>query len=292
MAKVPVLQIDQFHSDENSNRLYANDLKSHLKEHDFITKSHKHNFYLLVLFTHGSGWHQIDFETYSVKPSSIFVLKPGQVHNWNLSKDIQGYIFFHTKEFFDTIIDHHPTYENPFYARLDGSSHLELLNPQAKVVTAIFKDLLEEYKGTNALRYRKMCVLLDLFYIEMTRIIEPSSHLLEYANAYSSKMKKFEFLLEEAYKVSKAPSFYADKLNISARHLNRICQEGRGKSATELIQDRVILEARRLLVHGSPSVSEVSIELGFEDPSYFSRVFKNKTGESPSQFALKYQSAI
>ena len=84
MKKLPVYQIKKFNCHSDENDLYFNDFKSHLIDHDFIENSHSHNFYLLVLFTKGSGFHTIDFDTYEIQPNSLFVLKPGQVHSWQL----------------------------------------------------------------------------------------------------------------------------------------------------------------------------------------------------------------
>lgn len=70
-------------------------MKGHLKSsHKHIEKPHRHDFYVTVLFTHGSGVHEIDFQSYDVQPGSLFFLSPGQIHSWELSDDTEGYIFF------------------------------------------------------------------------------------------------------------------------------------------------------------------------------------------------------
>ncbi|MNY54020.1 HTH-type transcriptional activator Btr [compost metagenome] len=90
--------------------------------------------------------------------------------------------------------------------------------------------------------------------------------------------------MEQHFKENKSPSFYADKLNITLKHLNRICNEILQKTATEVIMDRVILEIKRMLTDKQLAVNEVASAVGYDDYSYFSRVFKKQTGFSPTAF--------
>ena len=77
---------------------YVNTISSHLKtSHLHINKPHKHDFFAAFLFTKGSGKHEIDFNSYEVKPGAVFLLSPGQTHNWQLSGDAEGIIFFHSQ---------------------------------------------------------------------------------------------------------------------------------------------------------------------------------------------------
>jgi AraC-like DNA-binding protein len=93
-----------------------------------------------------------------------------------------------------------------------------------------------------------------------------------------------EQLLEQHYKTEKSPSFYADNMNITLKHLNRICKETLNQTVTEIITNRVILETKRLLINPIKSVNQIADELGFEDYSYFTRLFKKKTEITPSEF--------
>jgi len=77
-------------------------------------------------------------------------------------------------------------------------------------------------------------------------------------------------------------------MNISDKHLNRMTKETLNKTISELIFERIILEAKRMILFSKYSVSEISIELGYIDTSYFSRLFKNKTGQTPLEFLDKY----
>src|ERR1700741_4514334 len=98
---LPVYNIEDFIFSQDEKNFYSSTIKNHLKKHDFIHLPHKHDFFLTLLFTRGRGVHEIDFIKHEVKPGSIFMMAPGQVHDWNLSDDTEGYVFFHTRDFYD-----------------------------------------------------------------------------------------------------------------------------------------------------------------------------------------------
>jgi AraC-like DNA-binding protein len=86
--------------------------------------------------------------------------------------------------------------------------------------------------------------------------------------------------------------FYADKLNMSARNLNLISQSVFGKSITEIIETRKLIEARKLLLNSEKTVSEIGYQLGYNEKSYFSRVFHKKTGTTPTGFRKRIHGVI
>lgn len=91
-------------------------------------------------------------------------------------------------------------------------------------------------------------------------------------------------ILQYNYKRTEGVQFYADKLNTSIRNLNLICSSVFGKSVSDIIETRKLIEARQLLLNTSLTVSEIGYELGYNDKSYFTRVFKRRTGLTPSEF--------
>nr|WP_305051013.1 AraC family ligand binding domain-containing protein [Elizabethkingia bruuniana] len=95
MDSISVLHMGLFQENNASSGFYFNTMKGHLKSsHKHIEKPHRHDFYVTVLFTQGSGVHEIDFQSYDVQAGSLFFLSPGQIHSWELSDDTDGYIFF------------------------------------------------------------------------------------------------------------------------------------------------------------------------------------------------------
>ncbi len=101
---------------------------------------------------------------------------------------------------------------------------------------------------------------------------------------------QFLALIEAHYKISVGVAFYAEKLNISTRHLNRLCQISFGYNSTAIVENRRLTEARRLLLETDKTVAEIGFELGYNEKSYFSRVFHRKTGITPTAFRQKQAS--
>lgn len=282
MKKLPVYQIKKFNCHSDENDLYFNDFKSHLIDHDFIENSHSHNFYLLVLFTKGSGFHTVDFDTYEIQPNSLFVLKPGQVHSWQLSEDIGGYIAFYSQEVYNVYFGSKQIDEYSFYRDLKNSPEIILNDFQTKEISNYFDLILEENNRNEFKKIDKLLNLLDVIHIEIARIYESlQDHNL---HPYNLKIKELEELVNQYFKTEKLPSFYSDKMNMSLKHLNRICKNILNITLTEFIYNKIILESKRLLSTNTMTIGEVANELGFENYSYFTKVFKKYTNLTPKGF--------
>ena len=282
MEKLPVYQIKKFNCHSEENDLYFNDFKSHLIDHDFIENSHSHNFYLLMLFTNGTGLHTVDFNTYAIQPNSLFVLKPGQIHSWQLSEDIDGYIAFYSQEVYNVYFGSKQIDEYFFYRDLKNSPEMILSEFQTKEISNYFNLLLEENSKNEFKKLDKLLNLLDVIHIELARIYES---LQEHnSHPYNLKIKELEQLVHQYFKSEKLPSFYADKMNMSLKHLNRICKNVLNVTLTEFIYSKIILESKRLLSANTMTIGEVANELGFENYSYFTKVFKKHTNLTPKGF--------
>ena len=95
-------------------------------------------------------------------------------------------------------------------------------------------------------------------------------------------------MINQYFYTEKLPSFYADKLNITTKHLNRVVKQTLNKTTSQLISDRLLLEAKRLIVHSNNNLAQVANTLEFSDYAYFSKFFKSKTGITPLAFKKKY----
>lgn len=291
MKSFTVLDIQEFGSNEKRKEIYANTVENHLiAGHKNILKPHKHNFFLTVLFTHGSGTHEIDFVKYNVNPGSLFFLNPGQMHHWELSADIRGFILFHTQSYYDIHYTKNRVNSFPFFYSVKNSPALYLKSPDSDYLKSFFEQIYIETQSDNLLKSNKIVSLIDLIYIESTRhYIRKNEMEVIPQNSYTLKFQEFEALVDKHYKTEKTPSQYADWLNISPKHLNRITQNMIGKTTTDIILDRVFLEAKREIIAQKLSFSQIADDLGYEDYAYFSRLFRKKCGETPSSFIKKYR---
>lgn len=285
MKKYPIYSVQNFNCNDIHREFYVNTFKEHLKSHSFVEEPHRHDSYLMVFFTNGSGIHEIDFDSFKIKSGSLFVLQPGQMHHWSLSEDIEGFVIIFSQELYNLYFGQKKINDYNFYNSILNRPEVDFKTEEIAKILPYFDLLIQENSENNKLQLDKMLNLLDCIHIEIARKYgETFSHQ---THSYNIKISAFEVLLEEHFRTQKLPSFYAEKLNITLKHLNRICNEILQKTATEVIMDRLILEIKRMLIDKQLAVNEVAYAVGYEDYSYFSRVFKKQTGLSPTEFRNK-----
>lgn len=286
---ISILNIENFNlSIEVDNYFYSNHLDKHLKKNEqHFSQPHRHDFYLCVLIIEGEGKHEIDFTTYDVKPGRVFFLKPGQSHFWSFSSTVKGYIFFHTHEFFTLSMSELNLNEFPFYTL--NESFLDLPKDKISFFIQAFKNINDAFSSNQIFKRAYLLSMVNLIYIDFLRLFKQNSKPKPRQSINNLiVVSKLESLINSNFIQNKRASFYAEKLHITVRHLNRITKEVLNKTVTEMLFNKIALEAKRLLVHTNAQLPKVAYELGFEDYSHFSKFFKLKTGESPSSFRKRY----
>ena len=291
MSGIQLLKIKDFKNKEVNEQFYANTLPNHLQNHHSrIEKPHKHNFYAIFLFTKGFGQHEIDFQKYEVKPGSVFFLYPGQTHSWELSDDVEGFLFFHTGDFYNMAYVSNSIRAYPFFESNYTEKCIYLNETQKKVIERTFENLYQETLEHQWKTKQLTLSYLTQLYIQLNRYIETSSevnftHLRHYQHLFS----RFEKLVDTHFTSIKSATQYAAMLNITQKHLSRIVKSITGKTTTEIIIRRVILEAKRLLIYSDKSLGEIAAGLGYEDTAYFSRIFKKYESVTASDFRKQYK---
>lgn len=283
-----VLGLKQFAVDKT--QFYANTMSNHLHtSHMHINKPHKHNFYATFLFTRGTGYHEIDFNSYEVTPYTVFVLSPGQTHSWQLSEDVEGIIFFHSQEFYEAHYLRELLSDYPFFSNSYSQPAIYLDQNKTNEIETIFDKILSVNRQEFPKKKQLLLSLITQVYIELEQFIMPNNTAVGTEHTgYYLKFLKFQQLVEEHFVVEKSVAHYAQLLNMTSKHLNRINKLILNKTTSEIITDRVILEAKRLLIFGEKNFAQISDELGFSEYAHFSKLFKAKTGQTPSQFSASY----
>ncbi len=286
--KVPVLQINNFQQVAAVlPNVYVQRIEEHLAQYQFIKTPHRHDFYCVFLFMQGTGTHIIDFKGYEVVPGSVFFMSPAQMHTFNLSADTDGYVVFFTPALYILENTRQTLADFPFfhytatpYMILDGSSQRAI----ADIVIRIY----QEYKGDEPHKQAVLSSYLNILLLKLTnqysQINHPplSSHLLH-------QIRQLESLIEKHYLAHKPAGEYAELMNISQKQLNTICQTALSKPLSTILQERIILEAKRLLVHTHLTIAQIAAQLNFTDNSYFTRLFKKNTRLTPEQFRHQFQ---
>ena len=288
--KIPALNIQQFLDKKPLDSLYVNSFATHIVlNQNLINRPHSHNFYLCVLFTKGTGTHEIDFNSYTIEPGMVFFLKPGQTHFWKFDTQPEGYIFFHSQEFYELKYLDHTLGSFPFYYSNQNPPFLQLSEEKLVDISIHFTELYKEYRENNILREAKITNLINYIYIELTRVYTADVTIEKLGStSYAQILEQLETLINIHFYNQKLPKFYAAQLNITTKHLNRVVQKTINKTTSQLISERILLEAKRLIVHSSDNLAGIANTLEFSDYAYFSKFFKSKIGLTPMEFRKMY----
>jgi AraC-like DNA-binding protein len=287
---LPVYDIATFQHLGNGSHFYANDFRSHLKQNEhLILLPHGHDFYVSVLFTAGNGTHKIDFNNYLIKPGRVFMLAPGQVHTWELSDDIDGYVFFHTKEFYDLNFTYEKVANYPFFSSLSNTPLIVLKKSSLKKIESMFSEIVKEYHHNELMKFKKLFSMVNILYIELSREYLPQKMREDQNLPYLARVRQLEELINKNFVDIKSAGKYAGLMYVSERHLNRMVKASLNKTTSDLITDRIILEAKRMLVFSEKTIAEIIGELGYTDSAYFFRFFKKKTSLTPAAFLQRFR---
>lgn len=245
---------------------------------------HRHNFYHIVWVTSGTGCHIIDSVKYEVRPNSLFFMAPGQIHDFTLSKDATGHTVNFSPEFFMVKMHSRQSLTDvPVFSFENLDNALYIDDVQAESLRQIVNAIIEEYTAEETGHDDVIWSYLRIFLLKVSRMatlrarVGPSSRNLLLSRRFKGTLEKYHGSIRQAAE-------YARLLKVTERALNEATRQALGSTAAQLIRERVLLEAKRLLLHSEISVAEIADHLGFEDPAYFSRWFKKHTSRSPIEF--------
>ncbi|MFC5408241.1 helix-turn-helix domain-containing protein [Larkinella bovis] len=279
-STVPVYQLQTFSRSDPDTLFHMTRLEDVVKEMEGVKQPHAHNYYLIMWFEAGSGIHTIDSKPYSVAPNQLYFLPPGKIHSWEFSADTRGYNLFFDSDFCRDRSGH-LLYRYPFFHDQKSTPLVEVTDPDA-----LFDDILDfiyqEYRSEHPNRYQVILSALHIILELADRLYHQSWH--GDSSYLYERIRQYEELIEHQFMTVREVSDYAAQMSLTPHYLNQICKKVIGKTASQLIQERLILEARFLLKHTFQSVKEISFQLGFQDPSYFVRFFRKNTGQTPVTF--------
>jgi len=272
-------------SDFREDDIIISRFAPYLAHHKNLHAAHRHTFYHLVLFTHGAGSHTIDFESFKVQPYQIYFMIPGQVHSWNFEGLTDGYVINFSSSFFNTFLLN-PTYpENfSFFTGDFKDAVIDLPKTLHARIVALFEEIIKESESREPQNTDMIRLLMLQVFILTGRLSSSNSGPASYNKTL---LKTFQKLVDLNYTRLKLPKDYAELLYITPNHLNAICKDLLGVQAGEVIRNRVLLEAKRLLTNPQLSIAEIAYALNFSDNSYFTKFFKKTENITPEEFRKK-----
>lgn len=254
---------------------------------------HRQSFYAIFWVTAGSGTHYLDFVGDEIRPNSLHFVGPGQIHYWDIEDAVKGYAVLFEPALFLEKIDQHLLEQLNFFRTINGLSALYPFAPDAASFQNILEQLEQEYTQRQFARSVAIKSQLRLLLIEAQRLAVTLHVVQEAISAEKRLANRYIQLVEQNAITQHKVKWYADQMAVTVAHLSKSIKGALGMTAGTLLQNRIVLEAQRLLVHTDLTVAEIATRLNFEDASYFGRYFKRKTQQTPRafriQFPTKYQ---
>lgn len=251
--------------------------------HQWDIPAHRHEgLHQFQLLERGAATATLDGVQLRLRAPVALMLAAGTVHAFRYEPDSAG----HQVTVPSTLLQQALSTAPALAMRLNASFVLDRdsLGADADEAVDLFLQITREFGLARPGRIEALkaqAVLLALWFL---RRGGDGLHDEQRVALRDTLVQRFRALLELHFRGHAPVSFYAERLQVSADHLSRACRSSSGLSALDLVHERLLLEARRLLAYTPAAVAEVAHELGFEDPAYFSRFFTRRAGVSPSAY--------
>ncbi|KFC18276.1 hypothetical protein IO90_18835 [Chryseobacterium sp. FH1] len=246
---------------------------------------YKNKFFAVLLFKDAGGYLIVDDQEYELKSQTFFFINYNQVYYFK-DYEAEGDVILFTKSFYNHVYTGNKMIKSDT-ALHNVSPFISLKSESLKDINQTFKELSAEYKSNQISRKEILCLLLKVFMLKYIRNSAKKDLLNRSVDHKKKLVDDFNELVNLHYKELKTTSKYAEKLNLTANYLNALVKETIDITAGQVIKNRVILEAERLLLHTTLSIIEISYELGFNDNSHFGKYFKSAKEISPNDFRIK-----
>lgn len=257
---------------------------------DGATVPDRHSFYSIFWLTAASGTHTIDFVSYDMRPNSIFFIRPGQTHYFDVDKN-------HLPEGFRLFMDHDLSIGgfdlkiHEFFQLSKNHQVLYLNQKEAVELPPLINLLMDEFNRTADDSSEALSHLIKLLLIKLSRFFMNRDTVENKAS--DGIGGQFQQLVEDHFFEQHRIKAYANQLGITADYLSERIKKELGITPSKLIHQRILAEAKRLLAYTDLTLTEIGQTLGFKDSAYFSRFFKREAAQTPSRFRIsireKYQ---
>lgn len=245
----------------------------------------KGKWHTLYYITGGNGVLQIDFNEHIALKNKVFYIEKYKIINWLRLNNIEGVMVQFTDTFYNLIYTGNPKIKSDQTLLGDFPPFVKVELDEEEEWSSILKLLIQEYEKPSENSKEIICLSLKILMMFFRRKAFIKGKLM-IADRKKQLLNEFRKILNNKFSELKTAKEFSQILNISPNYLNAICKDIYNKTVSEIIQERIMLEAKRLLSHTGLSISEISYKLGFKDNSYFGRYFKKVTGLPPEKFRV------
>ncbi len=274
--------------------VHVDDVTISMRQHNWKVDPHRHDdLFQLILFRQGGGMLTLEELEYHFKAPVFLHIPPTSVHSFDISRDLEGEVITLSADYMKTLMAPSPAaidlLDKPML--INGAEHEDFLNQ----LDNLFGQIKTEYNERQLARNLTIQSLVGIVIGNLLRYHDYEQQKEQNWGVDSPASwyyRQFQNQIGQHLSEKLTIGEYAARLRISGTHLNRICREVADKSALDVIHDRTIQEAKRCFAYTVMPIAEVAYQLGFNDPSYFSRFFKEKTGLSPKNYQARVREEI
>lgn len=257
-----------------------------------LQEMHFLNLYSIFWFYSGEGTHIVDFDEYEIGQGTVFFLSPKRIRSYRNLSNVEGVAMCFPEDFLMRIDNElQGRIKTKLFYPANGFAHCKISEAAKETMKPIVKLMQEasalEYED-KSLQASYFASLLSLLLIDMIRLGEWGDS--SFSNVSSDSFEiyaKFVLMVEEYYKERHAVKDYIEKLGVSQTTLNQYTLQYAKTTPLKIINDRIILEAKRMLRFSTIRTKQIAFDLGFKDDSYFVKLFKRNVGMSPVEFRQK-----
>lgn len=240
--------------------------------------------YLIVWIRKGIVKTGLDTDDTLINENVVFYVKPGQLFTLKVDEDAKGYVISFAKEFVElTEISLAGSLHSSFFNRFGAIPIIHIWGDVIALMVSLADKMIQEYNNVLEFRSDILKGCLKLFITFLCRQFQQENQCINWSRK-SDVVKLFFEQLEKHYASKKMVKEYAGMLGVSPNYLNGIVKELSGRTASHHIQQRIVLEAKRRVLHEGYSLKETAYDLGFGDPAHFSKYFKNCSGINFTNF--------
>ncbi len=249
------------------------------------SKPHTLGFYDVTFITEGAGTFRLDDYSLPIQQRQVFFTSPGQVRQWLSSEPVTGITIFFEPHFIETFFtDPLFLYRFPFFNNPVNYPALRIEPEHFNRSLGMLRQVEAEFENLQNDSPHLIRSILYQLMIQMNRAYASQNEADSDDTRLNPILFKFRKAVDQHFKRLKTVDEYADLLHITPGHLNKICKQYLNKKASSVIKERIMLEAKRLILYSGKTITEIAYELNFADSSNFSRFFSSLQQESPGEF--------
>lgn len=258
-------------------------IQTRVKGHEGKIRTHRHlDLFHVLYLSRGGARTVLDGDESTMHGPMIVTVPPLCIHGFSPLASVQGHLLTLPGSSMRHLLSNAET-----DADLTEVPCIIKGEPNEKFteIEVLFREIAQEYHGQKNSRFMAMQSLLRLAFVWIIRRQLSEKASVPVANDRdATRIRRFKKIIEENFTNNLTIKEYASQLGISAAQLNNICRAKVGKTALQIVHERLILEVKRNLVYNSLTISEIAYNLGFSDPAYFTRFFSKQTGVSPKKY--------